>query len=120
MFEQYEQELLDHGIDYADALDRFGGDGEMYESLALRFLDDKKFEQLKQAIDDDDAETGYRIGHALKGVTGNLSFAVYYHGTCAMCEVLKEGDLSAARDMLPDIETAHIQVITILTRVKPA
>lgn len=114
MLEQHEQELLEHGIDYADALDRFDGDGAMYENLAFRFLGDKKIEQLKQALDENDAKTGYQIAHALKGVTGSLSFVVYYQGASAMTSILKEGDLVAAKELMPDIETAHAQVVNIL------
>ena len=74
MTAQIADKLRPFGIDYVDAMDRFGDNAELYERLALKYLDDGHLVALQAAMEAKDYSEGYSQAHALKGVAGNLSF----------------------------------------------
>ena len=85
-------ELLErHGIDYAGAIERFGGNAALYERLACKYVNDPHFESLAAALRQGDAETAYHEAHSLKGVAGNLSFADLYLSLIHICDILSAG-----------------------------
>ena len=49
MMAEYAEALKRNGIDYDGAMERFGGNAELYERLALKFLDDTHFAALYEA-----------------------------------------------------------------------
>ena len=73
MTAQIADKLRPFGIDYVDAMDRFGDNAELYERLALKYLDDGNLVALQAAMEAKDYSEGYSQAHALKGVAGNLS-----------------------------------------------
>ncbi len=111
-------ELLErHGIDYAGAIERFGGNAALYERLACKYVNDPHFESLAAALRQGDAETAYHEAHSLKGVAGNLSFADLYQAASALSDVLHDGDLAAARTAFPSVREAHERVIDALVQL---
>ena len=78
MTAQIADKLRPFGIDYVDAMDRFGDNAELYERLALKYLDDGHLVALQAAMEAKDYSEGYSQAHALKGVAGNLSFKDLY------------------------------------------
>ena len=78
MTAQIADKLRPFGIDYVDAMDRFGDNAELYERLALKYLDDGNLVALQAAMEAKDYSEGYSQAHALKGVAGNLSFKDLY------------------------------------------
>lgn len=57
MMAEYAEALKRNGIDYDEAMERFGGNAALYERLALKFLDDAHFAALEQALADGDVDT---------------------------------------------------------------
>ena len=49
MTAQIADKLRPFGIDYVDAMDRFGDNAELYERLALKYLDDGHLVALQAA-----------------------------------------------------------------------
>lgn len=119
MLEQHEQELLEYGIDYQDAMDRFDGEAELYEDFVFRFLEDDKYGQVVEALEAGDVEAAHRAAHTLKGVVGNLSFTNYFRQIGAMSDSLKNNDLEIAKSFLPGVKDAHNQVMQILQKYQP-
>ena len=89
MTAQIADKLRPFGIDYVDAMDRFGDNAELYERLALKYLDDGHLVALQAAMEAKDYSEGYSQAHALKGVAGNLSFkdALRVRGARLRCAV---------------------------------
>lgn len=114
MFPVREDILRAHGIDYADARDRFDGNMELYERLAVKFLDDRHVESLLCMVEAGDIEAAYREAHSLKGVAGNLSFSVLYRQASALSDALCTGDLGRARTLIPQLLRAHDDVVSAL------
>ena len=61
------------GADYAPVLQRLGSE-RIVTKFALRFLEDKTFSGLCDALDAHDAEEAFRMAHTLKGICLNLGF----------------------------------------------
>ena len=113
-----EELLAANGVDYAEAMERFGGNKELYKRIAVKFLDDPHYEELRQALDNNDAEGAYRHTHALKGVVGNLSFGNLYRAACRITDALRTGDVAAARALMVELTEAHATVVAGLMVLK--
>lgn len=103
----FTDQLSTYGIDYPDAMDRFGGNEQLFKRLALKYLDDAHFVSFKAAMEAQDYEEAYRQAHSLKGVAGNLSLKHLYDIFSMICKDLREGEPQAAEKLLPDAESAH-------------
>lgn len=103
----FTDQLNAYGIDYPDAMDRFGGNEPLFKRLALKYLDDAHFVNFKAAMEVQDYEEAYRQAHSLKGVAGNLSLKRLYDMSSMICKELREGEPRAAEKLLPDVENAH-------------
>ena len=111
MTAQLADKLRPFGIDYVDAMDRFCDNAELYERLALKYLDDGHLVALQAAMEAKDYSEGYSQAHALKGVAGNLSFKDLYECAALVSDALYAGEYGAAAKHLPEVERAHALVI---------
>lgn len=111
MSETLADKLAPYGIDYVDAMDRFGDNADLYERLAMKYLDDSHLVALQAAIEAHDFSDGYSEAHALKGVAGNLSFKDPYEAATLVSDALYAGESEAAIKYLPQVEAAHKKVI---------
>ncbi len=101
-------------------MERFGGNAELYERLALKFLDDAHFAALEQALAGGDVDTAVREAHTLKGVAGNLSFAALYEAASKVNAALREGDLAGATALMDPVRSAHAAVVCALGSLRDA
>uniref|UniRef100_A0A7C9JDK0 Hpt domain-containing protein n=1 Tax=Muribaculaceae bacterium Z82 TaxID=2304548 RepID=A0A7C9JDK0_9BACT len=101
-------------IDYDEALDRFGGNSALYKRLASKFTEDPHFADMEEALARNDAEEAYRAAHALKGVSGNLSFSELYSIAGSMSALLRDGDKETAAELLPSAKQAYVRVLDAL------
>ena len=101
MTAQLADKLRPFGIDYVDAMDRFGDNAELYERLALKYLDDGHLVALQAAMEAKDYSEGYSQAHALKGVAGNLSFKDLYECAALVSDALYAGEYEAAAKHSP-------------------
>ena len=108
-------QLAPYGIDYVDAMDRFGDNADLYERLALKYLDDEHLVALKAAMEAADYSEGYSQAHALKGVAGNLSFKDLFQCAALVSDALYAGEYEAAAAHMPEVERTHELVIKGLT-----
>ena len=113
-----EELLAANGVDYAEAMERFGGNKELYKRIALKFLDDSHYAGLRESLERNDVEEAYRNAHALKGVAGNLSFGNLYRSACRITDALRSGDVVAARALMFELDEAHASVTAALMRLK--
>lgn len=111
-------ELLECGIDYQEAMERFGGNEALYWRLAVKFLQDPHCAALEDAMDANDIETAQREAHALKGVAGNLSFYRLYQAACRINDTLRTGDLATAQTLMVDVREAQSVISDILTQMQ--
>ena len=119
-FEPEERSCLMTASAVRDLLEGFGGNAELYERLALKFLDDTHFAALEQALAGGDVDTAVREAHTLKGVAGNLSFAALYEAASKVNAALREGDLAGATALMDPVRSAHAAVVSALSSLRDA
>lgn len=112
--------LQEAGVDLVDAESRFSGDEELFLSIVSLYLDDAHAGELSRAIERDDATSAFKSAHALKGAAGNLSLAQLHEAASATCELLREGNLAAARESMPKLEAAHARAVRALEKLGSA
>lgn len=95
------------GIDYTEAMCRFGDNETLFKRLAVKFLDDPHYEALKNALSESDADTALREAHTLKGVAGNLSFTDLYHAASRVNDALRENDAATANAHMSEVDVAY-------------
>ena len=105
------EQLTQHGINYVEAMDRFGGNEALFVRLATKFLNDTHFSSLETALAEGDTEEAHRQAHSLKGVAGNLSFDELYREISFMSDTLRQGDANEAREHLPAARAAYDNVM---------
>lgn len=109
-------ELAQYGIDYADAMDRMGGNEDLYKKLALKYLDDSNYVDLVAAMEMANYDDAYKAAHSLKGVAGNLSFNKLYELAGTASGALHQGEYEAVTPLMPSIKEAHEKVIDGLVK----
>lgn len=107
--------LKDLGIDGEEALGRFMNNEALMMKFLLRFPQDPNFPKLKAAMEAGDPSAAYTAAHSLKGVTGNLSMKSLFTHASSITEDLRRGDLDAARDKLPALESVYEATVRGLT-----
>lgn len=110
--------LSSYGIDYDDAMDRFGGNAELFFRLARKYLDGDNYARLVSAMEMHDFDEAYRQAHSLKGVAGNLSFTKLYNIAAEIASNLREGEYVTAESYLPDAEAAHERIVEALGKLE--
>lgn len=111
--ERYDR-LTAVGIQIEEALERFMDSEAMFERFLGKFLEDETYSELKEALDRGDIETSIMKSHTLKGVTGNLSMKHLYQLTSRQVELLKNGKLSEARELMAVIDKAYEETAAAL------
>ena len=61
-------------VDSTEVLHRFGNNEAMLAKFLRKFLEDKTFLDLTQAVENKDWEITFRAAHTLKGLSGNFDF----------------------------------------------
>lgn len=64
--------LVAVGVEYDEVLKRFMGKEDFYLRMLKKFLNDKNYEGLKQAVDDKNWTDAFTYAHTVKGLCGNL------------------------------------------------
>ncbi|MGB4704026.1 MAG: Hpt domain-containing protein [Candidatus Saccharicenans sp.] len=89
-------------IDRKEALERIGGDESFLQELLNIYSEEfeKKFAELKQAVEAKDFRTIREAGHYLKGASANLSLPALREASWKMEMAGANSDLEAAREAL--------------------
>lgn len=98
--------LYKAGVDVNGALDRLGGDKQLYEELLQTFKNNPRIPQLEKAMAEGKVKEAFDAAHALKGETGNMGFTRLYDAVCRLVEKLRVGDMSDTEPMLAEVKAA--------------
>ena len=109
------QRLNDAGINVSDALNRFMGNENLLEKFLKKFLEDKSFEKLREALDSGDSEAALAASHTLKGVCGNLSMGRLADLFTSQVKAFRSGDFNQAKGMMDEITVAYNETIAAIS-----
>jgi hypothetical protein len=112
------EECIKLGIDYDQGVGRFMGNTALYEKYALKFLDDKTFDELRTAMKASDTQQAFYAAHTLKGVAGNLSFNLFLDKVIPLVEALRGGDQAKADELYPIVAAEYERLIAGLEAQK--
>jgi len=110
------EKLKEAGVDYDEGLNRFMGSVDLYEKFLLRFPGDPSFNELKEAMENEDYKTAFKAGHTLKGTSGNLSLNDLYKATIPFVDALRdeEADYDLAKELYPKVVEEYNRVMAVL------
>jgi HPt (histidine-containing phosphotransfer) domain-containing protein len=78
-------------IDIDDALSRVRGNKSLYRKMLNLFLQNEEFAKLEQYLVEKDYEKAASSSHAIKGMTGNLSFTALFECSTELLQQLHKG-----------------------------
>ena len=89
-------------IDLSSVMERIGGDESFLKELLNLYIEDfsEKFEELKEAIDQQNFETIQKLGHTLKGSSANLSLPSLQEAFFEMEKAGREKNIAMAQQTL--------------------
>lgn len=99
MSENLKTELLNQGVDYTTALERFMGREDLYKKFLIKFLADDNFNQLEANIECENIDEAFKCAHTLKGLCGNLGFDNLLEEDAQIVEILRSGSLDGVKEL---------------------
>ena len=109
-------ELIEAGVDYEGALERFIGRDDLYRKFIFKFLDDKNMEYLEEHLKNEDVEEAFKVAHTIKGVTGNLGFDNLFNVDIPLVEGLRAGSMDGAWERFEDLKKMYDETCEIIKR----
>ena len=77
------------GSDFDKVLERMGSEA-LVKRFAIKFLEDKSFEELTESLKEKDGEDAFRAAHTLKGICANLGLDRLYEADSELTEGSEE------------------------------
>ncbi len=102
-----DEELVYAGIDLPDLLSRLMQNKGLIRVFVSKFLEDKSYERLCDAVDKEDFQQMEFDSHILKGMCGNLSLKSLYQLFSEQVRLLRAGEGSQAVYMMTTIKTEY-------------
>lgn len=110
---------FDRILDREALLDRIGGDTEFLQELASMFGAQREqlLNEIRSALERDDAESLARAAHSLKGCVGNLGACAAFEVARRLETLARERNLEHARQMACEVEAEVARFQTALIRL---
>lgn len=105
------EDLEKLGVNAKSAVDRFGGDEELFTALLEGLIDDLDEYDVLSAFEEGDNKTTLENAHALKGATGNVGINNLYDLYKKLNEQLKNEDLENARATIDELMPIQIKIV---------
>lgn len=116
MSDGLKQELIEWGMDWEDAKERFLGDEELILKFEMKMLKDNSMNELTKALEEKDAGEAFKAAHTLKGVAANLSLKAIEKPVHDITEILRKGELSGTDDEYEKIKEKYDELMAILEK----
>lgn len=94
------------GSDYEKVLERIPGEA-IITKFAKKFLDDGSYNNLINAMAENNAQDAFRAVHTLKGICLNLGFDTLYKASHELTEKLRGGQMNGCEEDLEAVKAAY-------------
>ena len=108
------KEVLAGIAEYDAGVARFMCNESMYARFLGKFIEDQSYTKLIDAMDAGDAKAAFEAAHTLKGTAATLELTSVVQAVSPLVEHLRGGDMAAAHEGLPALESAYAQAIKAL------
>ncbi|MBD5476749.1 MAG: Hpt domain-containing protein [Lachnospiraceae bacterium] len=85
------EKLMAVGVEYDEVLKRFMGKEDFYLRMLKKFVDDKNYGGLQQAVADKNWKEAFTYAHTVKGLCGNLGLGGILDYVGPLTEELRNG-----------------------------
>lgn len=106
--------LISGGIDVDAMLDRCMGNENLLERLLKKFLADRSYYSLVEALQHGDENAAADASHTLKGVAGNLSIKDLYTLVDSQVQALRSHNMNDALSMMTDITSKYNNAVNAI------
>ena len=107
-------DLKQFGADTDDGLKRCMNNESFYLRLVKIAANDAGYNNLKNAIDNNDAKTAFEEAHKLKGVLGNLSLTPLYKPVCEITEITRAGSCEGCAEFADAVIAKRDELLSLL------
>ena len=90
------------GGDYEGVMSRLRSE-KMVRKFVLKFLNDKSYEMLVQAMKDQNHEEAFRASHTIKGICQNLGFTKLGDSSSRLTDTLRNGWSDDAEGLMSQV-----------------
>lgn len=101
---------------YQEVLERLRSEA-FIRKFVKKFPEDRSFTELKEALENGDAEKAFRAAHTLKGVCVNLGFSELYELSSALTEKLRGRELDGYEPYFEKLSAAYGQTIAAIQQL---
>lgn len=103
------------GSDFSGVLSRLGSEA-LISKFAVKFLNDRSYEELRSACAEGRGEDAFRAAHTLKGVCSNLGFDRLYEASSALTEKLREEPhaLTGTGELQAEVSRRYNETLAVL------
>ena len=100
------------GGDYSEVIRRIPLPNKIPRFIKM-FLEDKNYQELKVAIEDENVDNAFKAAHNLKGVSANLALKNLSEQASAITEALRNGDMAEAKKIMPSVTESYEKINTL-------
>ncbi len=108
--------LRSGGIDVTDALNRFSGSDELFEKYIKKFIGEKSYMDLVQAMEQKNFAKAENSVHSLKGITGSLGMTSLFQSSCALLTAFREKNESLFNPLFEEIKVKYEEIILVIEK----
>ena len=101
------------GSDFDKVLERMGSEA-LVKRFAVKFLEDKSFEELTESLKEKDGECAFRAAHTLKGVCANLGLDRLYEADSELTEKLRGRQTEGSEELYQKVAEVYETTVTVL------
>ena len=101
------------GSDFDKVLGRMGSEA-LVKRFAVKFLEDKSFEELTESLKEKDGEDAFRAAHTLKGICANLGLDRLYEIDSELTEKLRGRQTEGSEELYQKVAEVYETTVTVL------
>lgn len=105
------------GSDFDKVLGRMGSEA-LVKRFAVKFLEDKSFEELTESLKEKDGEDAFRAAHTLKGICANLGLDRLYEADCELTEKLRGRQTEGSEELYQKVAEVYEATVIVLKELE--
>lgn len=110
------EKLAAVGVEYDEVLKRFMGKEDFYLRMLKKFLDDKNYDGLKQAVEQKNWPEAFTYAHTVKGLCGNLGLGGMLQHVVPLTEELRSEpyDEESIVNYMQNVSVAYDETVGVI------
>lgn len=118
MKKEFEQLLVELGVDIPTTLVRLSNNAVLLERVMLKFTNTNQLPQLTKAVDDEDYPSVEQIAHTIKGVSGNLGLVALYDACDVFVQSIRLCAYDQAKVQFVQLQKEYSRVFDLIMAYK--